>query len=159
MKPLRELVIPHSFKGSEGYALLALRVMVGVAFVIHGLPKIEHATTWMSATRGAGAFAPWLQVIGALVEFLGGIALVIGFASRLATALICVEMSVATFIVEIAGGARFSVGPNPFELPLLYFVVTLAMLLLGPGRFSVDYVLHRARVPHRLHIRLLKRAS
>jgi putative oxidoreductase len=118
--------------------------MIGVAFVIHGFPKIEHPTTWMNATRGAAAFAPWLQAIAAGAEFFGGLALTIGLASRPATALICFNMFVATFVVELPSGAQFADGPKPFELPLLYFVATFALLFVGPGTISVDYWLGSA---------------
>lgn len=138
MKLLRDFFVPPFLGGSAATALLALRIMVGVAFTIHGYGKMEHPTTWMDVTRGSHAFVPWLQAIGAGAEFFGGLALTVGFASRLGAALICFEMFVATFIVEVPEGARFSVGAKPFELPLLYFVVTLALVVLGPGAFSLD---------------------
>lgn len=159
MKPLQGIVVPRFLHGRAAYALLVLRLMVGVAFVIHGLPKIEHPTTWMNVTRGAGAFAPWLQAIGAGAEFFGGIALVFGFASQLASALICFNMFVATFIVEIPSGARFADGAKPFELPLVYFTLTLALFLLGPGSFSVDYWIDTLRSHKQSRIRPLERAS
>ncbi|HYZ15733.1 MAG TPA: DoxX family protein [Candidatus Acidoferrum sp.] len=136
-----------------------MRLMVGAAFAIHGLPKIEHPTTWMDGTRSAGAFAPWLQAISAGAEFFGGIALFIGFASQLATALICFDMFIATFIVEIPSGARFSVGAKPFELPLVYFSLTLALFLLGPGNFSVDSWIRTVRSLKQPRIRSLERTS
>jgi putative oxidoreductase len=137
-KWFRGLVAPLFINGRAALGLLALRVMIGVAFVIHGYPKIEHATTWMNATGGAHAFPAWLQVIGAGVEFFGGLALVVGFASQLAAALICFNMFVATFVVELPSGAHFASGKSPFELPLVYFIATLALLFLGPGAISVD---------------------
>jgi uncharacterized membrane protein YphA (DoxX/SURF4 family) len=71
---------------------------VGAAFVFHGYPKMQHPTTWMTLSMGSHAFAPpWLQAVVAGVEFFGGFALILGFATSLAATLIFCDMFVALF--------------------------------------------------------------
>jgi len=120
-------------------ALLALRLVVGIAFVLHGYPKIQHPLTWMSSlVPGTPAF---LQAIAAFAEFGGGIALVVGFATPLFAFLIACNMLVAIFVVLIPHGAVFisedSAKPT-FELALVYLVCAVTLILIGAGAYSID---------------------
>lgn len=122
-----------------------MRAIVGVAFAFHGYPKLQHPASWMTLAMGPRAFAPsWLQAIVALVEFFGGIALVAGLLTPLATALIFCDMFVALFAVELPRGALFVGGENSYELTLVYLVFMLGFFLSGPGSISLDYRLARA---------------
>jgi len=120
-------------------ALLALRLVVGIAFVLHGYPKIQHPLTWMSSlVPGTPAF---LQALAAFAEFGGGIALVVGFATPLFAFLIACNMLVAIFVVLIPHGAVFisedSAKPT-FELALVYLVCAVTLILIGAGAYSID---------------------
>lgn len=137
MQLLRTAFAPPSRGLRASIALFAVRILIGLAFVFHGYPKMVHPTNWMTS-MGSHAFAPgWLQAIVAGVEFFGGFALILGFATSLAAALILSDMFVALFFVVIPSGAPF-VGQRSFELPALYLVMMLAFILLGPGDLAVD---------------------
>jgi putative oxidoreductase len=126
----------------QSLGLLALRLVAGTAFILHGWPKIQHPTSWM----GDGAH-PLLQLCSALAEFGGGIALILGFLTPLATAAIAINMVFALFLVHFPKHQPF-VGGGPggsFELPLLYFAVMIALLTTGPGRYSLHAMLLRGR--------------
>lgn len=120
-------------------ALLLMRVMVGVAFVIHGLPKIQHPAAWLSPMMpGVPA---WLQAVAAFAEFAGGIALVAGFLTPIFAFLIACNMIVAIFFVLVPHGAVFvSNAPHgqSYELPAAYLVMAVAFILIGPGAYSID---------------------
>ena len=118
-------------------ALALLRLIVGLAFMHHGWSKIHHPFTWM----GANAFAPApFQALAAVSEYLGGAALILGLATPLAAFGIACTMTVAFFTHAIKRGDPFvSSGGGPsFELALVYFTIAVAILSLGPGRFSLD---------------------
>ena len=65
--------------GSGG--LLVLRLVMGVAFMFHGWPKIQNPWGWMGAEAQVPAI---LQVLAALAEFGGGLGLIAGLLTRLA---------------------------------------------------------------------------
>ena len=127
-------------------ALLALRLVFGAAFVLHGLPKVSHPTTW-GAQMVPGA-PPWLLAVAAGAEFAGGIALIIGFLTPLFAFLIACNMVVAIFLVKVPHGAVFissAPGSKTFEIELIYLAVAFAFLLLGPGRISLDAAVFKAK--------------
>lgn len=122
--------------------VLLLRIVIGLAFMQHGWPKIQHPASWMTMMMGAHAFAPaWLQAVAAIVEFCGGIALVLGVLTPLVAVLIGIDMLTAIFIVHLPMGAHWVGGPGSFEIPLFYLVSMIVLLLTGPGRYSIDSVL------------------
>lgn len=133
--------IKHLFKASAysmqgDIALLLLRVVGGLAFILHGWGKIQNPFGWM----GPDAFAPGIfQALAALSEFGGGICWILGLLTPLASLGIAATMLVATFMHAVMMGDPF-VGQNgSYELALLYFVIAILFILLGPGRLSLDW--------------------
>jgi putative oxidoreductase len=135
----------NGWTSGQSLGLLVLRLVAGTAFILHGWPKIQQPTSWM----GDGAPAI-LQLAAALAEFGGGIALILGFLTSLATAFIAVDMLFALFLVHFPKHQPF-VGGGPggsFETPLLYFAVMVALFATGPGRYSLDAALFgRHQIP------------
>ena len=140
---------------SASVGLFFVRIVVGLAFVFHGLPKIQHPTTWMGShmltvpwSGGAmfGPLPPWLQALVAVVEFFGGIALVFGFLTRLAALGLCIDMIVAFFFAELPRGTPFVSGGHSLEPSLTYLVVSFMLLLTGAGAVSLDAMLFGPRV-------------
>lgn len=123
--------------------LLALRLITGAAFMLHGWPKMQNLTGWM----GPDAPVPGIfQALAGIAEFGGGFAWIIGALMPLASFGILATMTVATWTMyQMSGGTFVAVGKPSFELPLLYFAVALLFLLSGPGKFSVDALLFGRR--------------
>jgi putative oxidoreductase len=139
---MRKLFFPGFPGGRVGLGLLAVRVVVGTAFVLHGWPKIQNPLAWM----GEGAPVPGhLQAAAAVAEFGGGIAWVLGALTPLFSFLLVCTMGFATFAVHIKAGHDFVVANQPgnayvpsWELAAVYLAVALLLLMAGPGRLSVD---------------------
>lgn len=124
--------------------LAILRGATGLIFAAHGAQKL-----FVYGPAGVtGAFAgmgiPFPAVAGpavALVEFLGGLALIAGLLTRLASAGLAVTMLGAILMVHL--GAGFF-GPNGFEFPLALAAAAATLMVTGAGRWSLD-----ARLPSR----------
>lgn len=126
-------------------ALTLIRVVTGVIFIAHGGQKL-----FVYGLEGvSGGFAqmgvPAPQLMGpfiAFVEFLGGIALVLGLLTRLASAGLAATMVGAIFLVHI--GAGFF-NPNGVEFPLSLLASTIALVITGAGRYSADSLIAARR--------------
>ncbi|OLU29038.1 DoxX family protein [Pseudomonas sp. PA15(2017)] len=126
-----------------GFGLTILRVLVGITFMAHGSQKLFG---WFGGYGLAGV-AQWMESIGlapgylmALMagsaEFFGGLALVIGLLVRPASAVLAITMLVAIFSVHIGNG--FFMADNGYEFALALLAATLALLIEGAGRLSLD---------------------
>jgi len=121
------------------FGLLILRVGLGALFIVFGYPKITGGPEMWEKLGGAVAafgihtWPIFWGFMAAFAEFVGGILLVFGLFTRPAAFLLLVTMIVA-FTTHFNQGDPFPVYSRPLELA----VVFLGLLLLGPGKHSVD---------------------
>ena len=117
--------------------LLALRVVVGVTFLVHGLDKLGDLAGTEQFFASIAIPAPGLMApLVAVTETVGGLLLVAGLATRLAAAALTVNMLVA--LVTAHDELEFFVADGGIELELLLAGANLAFVLTGAGRFSLD---------------------
>ena len=118
-------------------ALLLLRLIVGSAFVLHGWGKIQNPLAWMGPQAPVPGF---FQLLAALSEFGGGIALIVGFLTPIAALGIGVTMAVATLMHLMVMKDPFvnPTGGSSYEPALVYLGISILFLALGPGKFSLD---------------------
>ncbi|MBR9702494.1 DoxX family protein [Candidatus Woesearchaeota archaeon] len=119
------------FDKYKEWAPLALRLVAGFIFIMAGFSKLSGIDGFAGMLSGASfpaaAFFAWLV---ALVEFLGGILLVIGLMTRWSSALLGVTMIVATIMMLISAG--------DYKYPLVLLASMIALLFSGGGKLSVD---------------------
>ncbi len=121
------------FSPYRDYSLFVLRLFVGAVFITHGALKLF---------GGLKGFAGFLQQHGvpapdlmapfvAGVEFLGGVAIILGVGTRttalLLTGVMVVAMATVTLKVGFAGG---------YDINLALLGGLLALLLAGPGKIA-----------------------
>src|SRR5918911_2804430 len=125
------------------YGPLPIRILAGIAFIIHGLPKLSNvAGTEHFLANMVGLPAAMALPIG-LLEVIGGIALLVGVLTRIASILFIIEMIGSTITAKLSRG--FVGG---YELDLLLMAISISLLLTGPGRISVEWnVLRRELFP------------
>lgn len=131
---LQVLRLPHF----ASTAILLIRIVVGIAFILHGWGKMQAPFSWMPPQ--ALAIPGFLQFLAAFSEFGGGIALVLGLLTPLTSLGLISTMAVASFFHGVIGGDPFvnSTGGSSYELPLVYLCISLVVLAVGPGKFSLD---------------------
>ena len=121
--------------------LAIMRVVTGIVFAAHGGQKL-FVYGFAGVTGAFGQMGvPMPGVVGplvALVEFLGGLALVAGLLTRLASVGLAAVMLGAIFLVHLAAGFF---APQGFEFPLTLLAATIALLFTGAGRYSIDAIL------------------
>lgn len=118
--------------------LLLVRLVMGIAFILHGWGKIQAPFSWMPGSTMPGI----LLFLAALSEFGGGIAILLGALTSLASFGLACTMSVAVYFHAVVFGDPFvSKGGGSYELGMLYFALSIMFILVGPGKFSVDKIL------------------
>ncbi len=130
-------VFINSIKANLGLA--TLRIFTGLSMAIgHGIGKIPPSEGFVKGVANMGFPGPQFFAWAAgISEFGGGIFLALGLMTRPASLLIGITMFAAAFIRH-AG--------DPFaskEKALLFLVTALALTLIGAGKYSLDYFIHK----------------
>ena len=118
--------------------LLLIRLALGLVFVMHGWFKLT--TFGLAGTAGflASLGIPFPQVNAVAiiaVEVIGGLFLAIGAGTRIAGALLAFSMLVALATVHAPNGFFL---PTGYEFVLTLALVSIAIVIAGAGRYSVD---------------------
>lgn len=151
-------------------AAIILRLSLAVIFLVHGLDKIVHGfggTAWVNEMYAKQPGNPSMkpkdqrdqpeemptslrfmgtQLAVAWGEFLGGLALLIGMLTRVAAlGLIAIQIG-AVVLVTAPRGFHLRGGGFEYEYNLALIVMCLALIVLGAGRWSLDWAVARRRM-------------
>jgi putative oxidoreductase len=119
--------------------LLALRLVVGLTFLVHGIDKLanpsgaEHFFASLDIPAPA-LVAPFVGV----TETVGGALLIAGLATPLAAAALTIDMLVALATAHVGKHFSFFAKNGGIELELLLAAACVTIVLAGAGRLSVD---------------------
>jgi putative oxidoreductase len=126
-------------------AMLVLRLVLASIFIVHGYQKVFEMGLGAVAGMFGNMGIPLASVAGpfiALLEFLGGIALLFGLFTRIFAALLACDMLGA--IIFVHGKNGFS-APKGVENVLGNFGMLVTVALIGAGAYSLDAYLARRR--------------
>ncbi|MGD9533052.1 MAG: DoxX family protein [Candidatus Nitrosocosmicus sp.] len=118
----------------SAFSPLPIRIMAGVAFILHGMPKFNDLLGTQGFFASVGIPVDLALLIG-LLEIIGGILLIVGLVTRVAAILFAVEMMCAILIVK--AGNSF-MGQGGFEVDLLLMSISISLAISGPGRLSIE---------------------
>jgi len=120
--------------------LLIMRIFLGLSFMfLHGFPKLAGGPEMWEAVGGAMAnvgitFYPafWGFMAG-IAEGVGGLLLLMGMLFRPATIFLAFTMLIAG-VNHLAAGDGLAGSSHPLELMFVF----IALIFIGPGKYSVD---------------------
>jgi putative oxidoreductase len=143
--------------GVDGFAarrydelLLVARIALGLIFVLSGYAKLMGVAAFSAslAARGVPAASLWGPV-GATVEFVGGVLIVLGLGARYASLLMILFVIVATAIShrfwEFADPQQFRLQQSQFLKNLSIIAGFVFLFVTGGGRFTLDRLWLRRR--------------
>jgi putative oxidoreductase len=120
------------------FAILILRIGISITMLHHGYTKIEHFSEMQDKFMdflGLGATISLSLTIFA--EVICSILLILGLMTRIALVPCIINMAVALFVAH--GFDIFGKG----ELPAIYLIVYVALIITGPGGYSVDALISK----------------
>ncbi|MFK8330769.1 DoxX family protein [Pseudomonas sp. BJa5] len=138
------------FASRASWGLSVIRIIVGIIFMAHGAQKLFG----LFGGGGLAGTAQFMESLGlapgllmALLsggaEFFGGLALVVGLLVRPAALALTVTLIVAIFSAHIGNGLFMA--NNGYEFALALLGGTVALMIEGAGRLSLDGLLVRAK--------------
>ena len=124
------------------YGSLPIRIVAGITFVAHGLPKFENIAGTQGFFGSIGLPPEFALPVG-LLEVIGGIFLLVGVVTRISAALFIIDMIGAIVLVRLPDGFV-----DGYELESLLIAISVSLLITGPGRVSVKWdILEREIFP------------
>src|SRR5277367_3315383 len=132
----------------EQYAILLVRVSIGLFFAISGANKLFSADgvkpVYETLVKAKVPFPRQMAYFVAAVEFVGGSLVTVGFLSSPACFALLIDMVVATVTSAVStlpkGLSPLSWLDDFLYLPeVLYVLFFIWLICSGPGKFSVDY--------------------
>ncbi|WP_221568894.1 DoxX family protein [Alkalihalobacillus sp. TS-13] len=124
---------------------LILRVFLGLTFFIHGLAKfqggIDNTVGWFDSIGLPGFLAYGV----ALLELVGGIALVLGLFSRVISVLFALLMVGAIFKVKLAAGFLGNGQMAGYELDLALLAMAVAIAINHSKAYSLDQFIFKGK--------------
>ena len=123
----------------KDFAILLLRVFTGALLIHHGFEKLNDINNFADAfVRPLHLpFPITLSYVAAASEIIGSWSLITGLGTRLGATAILGTMSVAIYHALVTSGFNIYL----LELLALYFSSAISIILLGPGKFSADYLI------------------
>lgn len=123
-------------------ALLVLRIVLGVIMIAHGKQKVFGGMEHHVQSVVHLGLPAWMAYLSAGAEFFGGILVLVGLITRLASFAICINMCVAIAGVHWKNGL---IGNGGYQFPLTLAAIAFALIFFGGGPFALDSIWGKGR--------------
>jgi putative oxidoreductase len=135
---------------SAGFGMFWVRLPLAVTMIFHGWEKVRNIPGFIASCDNLG-IPPFFAVMAVCGEFLGGIGVLLGLLSRIAAFGTGCTMAVAALTRHVIPGYGYlmnwhgalPLGAEGFEFHTLAIGMSLGIMFLGAGNFSLDYMLTR----------------
>ena len=131
-------VLFNTSKSQYDIGLIILRLSVGTLMAIHGFDKLSNFSVYSPQFPDPiGLGSKTALILVTFSEFIGGLALCLGFFTRLSSFLIFVTMAVAVFVAH---------SQDPFavkELAFIFFLTSFSLMISGAGKYSLDALISK----------------
>jgi len=118
---------------------LILRIALGLLVLLHGISKLRGGVGPIEGMVAAHGWPTYIAYGALIGEVLGPLMLLAGFYARIGAALIAINMLFAFALVHMGQlGQLNEQGGWALELQGMYLGTALALILLGPGRYSAN---------------------
>jgi putative oxidoreductase len=125
------------------YVALIVRVWMGINMVIHGYPKIRASKQTAQQMNQALGIPIKVTYISSILEFFGGIFLIIGLIVPVVALLFAIYMISIVFMKRKKMKAAYiSPQGTSYELDITYIIISIALFALGAGAFSIDSLIN-----------------
>ncbi|MFP8490217.1 DoxX family protein [Gracilimonas sp. Q87] len=123
---------------NKNFALLLLRLGVGIIFIVAGWGKLTGIENVQAFFGNVGIpLAGFMAWVVALVEFIGGIMVLVGYKVELPSLLLAFIMVVAILTVKLGGDGGFS----GMRIDIMLLLTSLAIAIMGSGGYSLEGML------------------
>jgi putative oxidoreductase len=125
------------------YIALIARVWMGINMVIHGYPKIRTFKQTAQQTNQALGIPIKVTYMASILEFFGGIFLIIGLIVPVVAIFFAIFMISIVFMKRKKMNAAY-ISPQctSYEVDITYLIISIALFALGAGAFSIDSLIN-----------------
>ena len=122
---------------------LILRVVLGITFFAHGLDKFQSGIGNIAGFFDSMGIPGFMAYIIATIEIVGGLALIIGWGTRIVSAILAILLLVAMIKVKLAVGFLGNGQMAGYELDLSMIAIAISLCLTGSYYFSIDAIVKK----------------
>lgn len=126
----------------QPYALTLLRVVTAYLFIQHGTAKL-FSLPYVEGMSGASLYS--IYGVAAILEIVGGVMVLTGMFTRIASFILSGEMAFAYFMGHVSSAPETFLVPlhNGGEGAILFSFIFLYLATAGGGRFALDNMMNR----------------
>ncbi|MBS8266118.1 DoxX family protein [Mesobacillus boroniphilus] len=126
-------------------AATILRLVLGATFLIHGAAKFQGGIENTVGFFESIGFPGFSAYIVALVELIGGLAMLLGVGTRVISILFAIVLAVAVVKVKLAGGFLGNGQMAGFELDLALLAISIFLAITNKSLFALDNVIFQSK--------------
>jgi putative oxidoreductase len=121
------------------YLALVPRVWMGANMIVHGYPKLKNIKETAKETKQTLGIPAKATYTAAVLEFFGGIFLIIGLIVPIVALFFAIFMITNVIMKKRKMNAAYiSTSKASYEIDITYLIISLILIVIGAGALSID---------------------